>query len=133
LQRLVDELGLGSSVVLAGATRDVAGELDAASIFVLSSRHEGFPMTILEAMSRGVPVVSFDCPHGPGEMITNEREGLLVPPGDVDGLGDALGRLMDDPVARCRMGDHALRTSARYDRDEVHGAWSRLLCDLVPD
>ncbi|MFI6600595.1 glycosyltransferase family 4 protein [Nonomuraea sp. NPDC050536] len=130
LLRLVGELGIGGSVTLPGASRDIGADLDAASIFVLSSRHEGFPMTILEALSKGVPVVAFDCPYGPGEMLTHGHDGILVPPGDVAALAEELGRLMDDPAARERMGRYALRTSRLYERDQIGAEWSRLLDGL---
>ncbi|WP_214317749.1 glycosyltransferase [Nonomuraea sediminis] len=127
LAALVDELGLGGSVTLTGASRDIGAEFDRASIFVLSSRHEGFPMTILESLSKGVPVVSFDCPYGPGEIITHDHDGLLVPPGDLKALAAELGGLMDDPAARRRMSDQALLTSRLYDPEPITAEWERLL------
>lgn len=127
LAALVAELGLGESVTLAGASRDVGAEFDRASIFVLSSAHEGFPMTILEALSKGVPVVSFDCPYGPGEILTHGYDGLLVRPGDVDALATELGGLMSDPVARRRLGGRALQTARLYDPEVVAAEWEQLL------
>ncbi|WP_223166749.1 glycosyltransferase [Nonomuraea sp. SYSU D8015] len=129
LQALAGELGL-DSVELPGPSRDVGAELDEASLFVLSSRREGFPMAVLEALSKGVPVVAFDCPHGPGEIITHGHDGLLVPPRDVGALAAAVGLLLDDEHERHRMGEAALRTSGRYDREAIGGRWAALLADL---
>ncbi|MFI6599653.1 glycosyltransferase [Nonomuraea sp. NPDC050536] len=127
LAALIDELGLGDTVTLAGASRDIGAEFDRASIFVLSSLHEGFPMTILESLSKGVPVVSFDCPYGPGEILTHGHDGLLVPPRDVEALAAGLGTLMDDPALRRRMGDRARQTSRLYDPEPIAAEWERLL------
>ncbi|MGN9844376.1 glycosyltransferase [Nonomuraea sp. H19] len=130
LLALVAELGL-DSVELPGPSRDVGAQFDDASLFVLSSRREGFPMTLLEALSKGVPVVAFDCPHGPGEIITHGHDGLLVPPQDVDALAAAIGLLLENEDERCRMGQAALRTSRQYDREVIGGRWTALLAELA--
>ncbi|MCP2351855.1 glycosyltransferase [Nonomuraea roseoviolacea] len=130
LLKLAGELGLACSVELPGACRDVGAELDDASIFVLSSRREGFPMTILEALSKGMPVVAFDCPHGPGEIITHGHDGLLVPQGDVAALAAAIGLLIDDEMKRRMMGTAALTTSKRYDPEAIGERWTALLSEL---
>ncbi|MDX3102039.1 glycosyltransferase [Nonomuraea angiospora] len=130
LLKLVGELGLACSVELSGPSRDIGAELDDASIFVLSSRREGFPMTILEALSKGVPVVAFDCPYGPGEIITHGHDGLLVPRRDVVALAAALGLLIDAETERHLMGRAALTTSKRYDPEIVGRRWSELLAEL---
>ncbi|MBT2225093.1 glycosyltransferase family 4 protein [Nonomuraea sp. NEAU-A123] len=131
LLKLVGELELACSVELPGPSRDVGAELDDASIFVLSSRREGFPMTILEALSKGVPVVAFDCPHGPGEIITHGHDGLLVSPGDVAALASAIGLLIDDELERRVMGAAALTTSKRYDPQAIGKRWTALLSELA--
>ncbi|MEU0569781.1 glycosyltransferase [Nonomuraea sp. NPDC005983] len=130
LLKLVGELGLTGSVELPGPSRDVGAELDDASVFVLSSRHEGFPMTILEALSKGVPVVAFDCPHGPGEIITHGHDGLLVPRRDVAALAAAIGVLLDNEDERHMMGTAALATSKQYDPDVIGRRWTELLAEL---
>ncbi|MFG1706299.1 glycosyltransferase [Nonomuraea sp. M3C6] len=129
LLALAGELGLGS-VELPGPSRDVGAQLDDASLFVLSSRREGFPMTILEALSKGVPVVAFDCPHGPGEIITHGHDGLLVPRRDVGALAAAIGLLIEDETERRMMGTAALATSKQYDLDVIGDEWTELLAEL---
>ena len=75
------ERGIADRVQLPGHVRDMAAEMQRASIFVMSSRWEGFPMVLLEAMAKGLPVVSFDCPTGPADVVEHGTTGLLVPAG----------------------------------------------------
>lgn len=125
------ERGLAGSVDLPGAARDVGAQLDGASVFVLSSRHEGFPMTILEALGKGVPVVGFDCPDGPREILTQAGDGFLVPPNDTGALAAAIGRLIQDDTLRRRMGARGLETAQRFDGATIAAHWARLLADLT--
>ena len=100
-------------------------------MFALSSRFEGFGMVVIEAMSRGLAVVSFDCPRGPGEIITDERDGLLVPPGDVGALAAALDRVMSDEALRARLGAAARHTAEAYRPEAIARRWEALLADLA--
>jgi glycosyltransferase involved in cell wall biosynthesis len=133
LRRLVGEYGLDGRVQLRGRTPDLPGEMDRASMYVLSSRFEGMPMVVLEAMGKGLPVVAFDCPTGPGEMIEHGRSGLLVPLGDVDGLAAALRTLIEDAEMRDRLGEAALARSRDYTVDRVGARWLSLLEELCPE
>ncbi|MBX5440472.1 MAG: glycosyltransferase family 4 protein [Solirubrobacteraceae bacterium] len=131
LQRLIFEAGLQERVLLMGASRRLGEALERASIFALSSRFEGFGMVLVEAMSRGVPVVSFDCPRGPSEIVSDGVDGLLVPAEDVDGLADALCALIEDPARRRAMGRAARDKAARYDAAAIGREWEALLDDLL--
>ncbi|WP_431871770.1 glycosyltransferase family 4 protein [Nocardiopsis eucommiae] len=127
LRETVRHLGLEDNVDLKGRTTDMLGELSKASLLAVSSRVEGFGMTIIEAFSVGVPVVSFDCPHGPREIIDHERNGLLVPPQDTEALGAALNRLVADRKERHRMGAEALASAADYGLADVTTQWESFL------
>lgn len=127
LRATVERLGLSESVSLMGRTTDMLGELSKASLLAVSSRVEGFGMTIIEAFSVGVPAVSFDCPHGPREIIDDGRNGLLVPPQDTKALGAALSRLVADREERHRMGAAALEASAAYRLEDVTEQWDQFL------
>jgi glycosyltransferase involved in cell wall biosynthesis len=87
-------------------------------------------MVIVEAMSKGLPVVSFDCPRGPSEIVHDGRDGLLVAPEDVDALTEALLGLMRDPERRHRLAAGALETAAAYDVAAIGARWDALLDGL---
>ena len=104
----VRKLGLEDRVLLPGSTADLAAEWARASVAVLASRGEGYPLVLQEAMSAGVPPVSYDCPSGPREMITHDVDGLLVPPASKAALAAAMLRIATDDDLRARLGAAAL-------------------------
>jgi glycosyltransferase involved in cell wall biosynthesis len=131
LRELIEKYHLYNHVFLMGHTQQLDEELAKASVYVLSSRFEGLPMVMIEAMTHALPVVSFDCPTGPADVLTDGQEGLLVPPRDVDGLADALCRLLDDRELRSRMGEAALKTAQNYSPEAVHPQWEHLFAELL--
>ncbi|WP_067133642.1 glycosyltransferase family 4 protein [Microtetraspora malaysiensis] len=130
LQASIDKRELTGKVLLMGSVPDVGPELAKASIYVLSSRREGLPMVILEAMSKGLPVVSYDCPTGPAELITHEHDGLLVKPEKIHAMADAICTLIEDEELRRTFGANALEKAARYDLDVIGSRWEELLHGL---
>jgi len=125
LEELVRELGL-SGVEMPGAVADPWGMLRRADIFVLSSNFEGFPNALCEAMARGLPVVSTDCPTGPRDLLNHRENGLLVPIQNVDELARSMSELMDDEDLRSRLGGRARSILDRFGRDRVLGLWTEL-------
>jgi glycosyltransferase involved in cell wall biosynthesis len=132
LAQQIRVLGIESSASLMGYSTRIRDEMAAASIFALSSRAEGYPMVILEAMSCGLPVVAFDCLTGPREMITHGTDGLLVPDGDVEGLADALSSLISKgPAGRREMGQAAVLKAQQHSQRNIGARWESVLRPLV--
>jgi glycosyltransferase involved in cell wall biosynthesis len=130
LEALIREHGMEQAISLEGPARDIATDMERTSIFVLSSRHEGLPLVLLEAMSKGMAVVSFDCPTGPADVIEDRRNGLLVPPRDVDALAAAMIEMIEDEQLRRRCADGAIETARGYRMDAVGPRWEALLREL---
>lgn len=131
LKAQIDALGLAEQVRLMGKTRDMEDELSGASIYALSSRFEGQPMVMIEAMTHALPVVAFDCPTGPADVLTDGVTGVLVPPQDAAGLSAALERLMADRDLRVRMGAAAAAAARVYSADAVMPVWEDLFAELL--
>lgn len=131
LRQLVTRSRLSNQVMLMGLSHHMTREWSTAAIGALTSRHEGFPLVMLEGMASGVPFVSYDCPNAPGEIITNEVDGILVPQDDVDAFAAALSRLMGDDDARNRMGDAAMHRVRAFDPKWLAAEWTRVYdsCD----
>ncbi len=131
LHAAVAEHGLEGAVDLAGPCSDLPGEMEQASIYALSSRFEGFPLVLLEAMGQGMAVVAFDCPTGPRDIIDDHRNGLLVPPKDVEALAAGLLELIEDDELRRRCGPAAAETAKQYTIDAVGPRWEALFRELA--
>lgn len=120
------DLRIADRVFFPGVTDRPGGWRESATAFVLSSRYEGFPNVLGEAMSSGLPVAAFACEFGPGEMIVDGEDGLLVPPEDVGALAAALDRLMGDSPLRARLGASARRSARQFDPARILPKWTEL-------
>jgi glycosyltransferase involved in cell wall biosynthesis len=114
-----------------GGTTTLEQELAKGAIFALSSRTEGFAMVLTEAMAHGLPVVSFDCPNGPAEIITPGQDGLLVPAADIGALATAIESLIADSALRKSLGMAARLSVGRYDMDHIRPQWEHLFTELL--
>jgi glycosyltransferase involved in cell wall biosynthesis len=131
LQAQIAELRLEGSVFLEGNRPDIDRFLSAADIFVLPSRWEGLPVALLEAMAVGLPVVATHV-EGVEEVVQNQAQGLLVPPGDPEALAAALIELLGRDEARRRMGEAARRRiEESYTVDIMCGKYLRVMSDLM--
>jgi glycosyltransferase involved in cell wall biosynthesis len=131
LMRLVESLGLEGRVELPGWVDNPRTLLRQCDLFVLSSESEGFSLVLVEAMSAGVPVVSFDCDFGPREIITPGISGILVPPGDIPALSSAIGSLVKDGALRARLAQGGLGSIGQFLPDEIVNQWEGLLRDVT--
>lgn len=131
LAALIDRLGVADQVVLKGYAKDFQTALSGASVYAMASVYEGFPMVLLEAMSRGLPLVSYDCPRGPAEIIDDGRNGRLVPDGDQDALSAAMLQLVEDDELRRSMGREALADVAAYGVGAIAERWEELFAQLL--
>jgi glycosyltransferase involved in cell wall biosynthesis len=131
LEALSTELGLAPRVRLPGVTERPGQWVEAADVFVLSSRYESFGNVITEAMAAGLPVVAFDCAWGPGDILRDGEDGLLVPPEDVDALAAAVRRLILDADLRARLGAAAALNVRRFARAAILAQWDALVAEAA--
>ncbi len=132
LIRLAVELEVADRFHLPGRVGNMADWYQRADLFVLSSRFEGFPNVLLEAMAAGCACVAFDCDTGPRDIITDGHNGLLVPAENVEALAMAMADLMDDDELRGRLGTAATEVRQRFSEEHILGKWQALIDGLTP-
>ena len=133
-QRLMQDLKIDETRChLHGSLTDVKDVYLNSAVFTLPSRFEGFGLVIIEAMACGVPVVAFDCENGPRNIITNNQDGILVKPFDVDDYAESLLRLMCDDQLRTQLGNRACESSKRYSIEDIALQWKGLFDEVMVD
>lgn len=123
LVELAHALGMEERVHFPGWVADIDAWYQNAECFVLSSRHEGWPNALAEAIVNGCPAVSFDCRYGPREIIEDGESGLLVTEGDIEGLTKAIARLLDDEALRRCLAANGMERMRRFSVEEIAARW----------
>ena len=131
LQGMIVDWQLSDTVCIHRPTERIGEEYAASSLLVMSSHYEGFPMVMIEAMAYGLPVVTYDFKCGPKDIIRQGENGLLVRDGDIEGLAQAMQRLMDDEPLRLRMGEEAKKVVDTYSEEAVMSQWTALFESLA--
>lgn len=130
-QLMIEEMGLKKQILCHEATPNIYEKYTSSAFLVFSSRFEGFGLVLVEAMSVGLPAISFACPCGPSDIITNGIDGYLIEKGDIQKLADAICKLIDDNKTRKKMGNNAIIKAKNYYPDIVMRQWILLFENLL--
>lgn len=130
LLNAISSFGLGDFISIHEPTKEIQQELLNSSMFVMSSRHEGLPMILLEAKACGLPIVSFDCPEGPAEVVRHGEDGLLVEPENVEKLAEAVVSFAKNTERLKAFGKKAFENAKLFSSENVFDKWKELFDSL---
>ncbi len=130
LKNLIIELGLENHVFLKGETPEITAKMAEASIIVSTSVTEGMPLVLLEALSVGLPIVTFNYMYGADEIVTEGENGFIVEEDDLEALAERIGRLISDKDLRMKMGENAYLSSNRFYPEVIANRWMDLFQKL---
>ena len=132
LDTLSENYNIGKSVHFFDPIKNISDAYQNASIYVMSSRYEGFGMVLIEAMIHGLPCVSFNCPHGPSDIIDHNKNGLLVENGNIKSLAQSITKLMNNVNTRKQMGSEAIDKALVFSPEIILEQWHKLFKSLIP-
>lgn len=133
LNRQIQKNGLEEVVVIKDPVKNIEQVYEQSSLFVLSSRFEGFVLSLLEAMSCALPVVSFDCKYGPTQLIQNGKNGFLVPLGNTQLLAEKILKILNDESLRNEMGKSAKKTAQDYSVPSIMKEWEKMFLSFTKE
>ncbi|REE83093.1 glycosyltransferase involved in cell wall biosynthesis [Lutibacter oceani] len=131
LLKLIDSLGLTNNVFLEGTSSNLAEKYQESSIFLFTSMAEGFGLVIVEAMQFGLPVISYNCPCGPSDIIENNKDGILLKVGDLESLEKNILELIENKEKRKCIGENAIFKSKDFLPEIIMIKWNNLIKDLL--
>ncbi len=132
LEGMVQSHNLGGQAILPGIAGNMSDWYEASSLYIMSSRFEGFGNTLAEALVHGLPVVSFDCETGPRTIVRHGVDGILVPSNDVVALSNSMKLLMTDESLRDMYASRAVEARSKFSVESIAGAWENLFNYEVP-
>lgn len=131
LEEKIKKLGLENSLLLKGAVNNIQEKYLESSIYVMTSRYEGFGMVLVEAMACGLPLVSFDCPCGPKDVITDKEDGYICKFGNIEEMAKKICDLIENEEKRKEFGKKARENSLRYEESKIMNQWKNLFENLI--
>ena len=131
IEQCIKEAQLEDKVVLHGNTQEVAKAYTSGSIYLMTSRMEGFPLVLIEAMTCGLPIVVFNCPYGPHDVVQHEKTGFLIPYHNDKAYIESLSMLMDNVNMRKQMGIAAKAAVMQYSCEAIMQRWMNLFLELL--
>lgn len=130
LNQEIEKNDLKNNIFLNGVTKDIENELLKSSLFLFSSRYEGFSLVFIEAMNCGLPIVSFDCPEGPGELIINDDIGVLVEANNVEKFSEAIVNLIKNDNVRVQKGINSYLKGKQFCKENIMMEWHQFFSNL---
>ena len=130
LQEKVEKLNLQDSIIFTGFRTDVKEIMAQSEVFILSSRYEGLPMVLLEAMSQGMACIAYDCKTGPSDIIVDNKNGILVEDQNLDQMSIQLANLLDDQNLRESLSENGINSLKNFSIDSVISKWEVLFDSL---
>ncbi|HOO44650.1 MAG TPA: glycosyltransferase family 4 protein [Deltaproteobacteria bacterium] len=131
LEDLAIRLSVQDRVIMPGKLHNIRQIMEKSDMFVLSSRYEGFPNVLLEAMALGLPVISTDCPFGPAYIVRHGIDGILVPNQDTEAIAHAIHSLMENDAERRRLASRSREVLDRFDKESIMHKWDILIGSLA--
>lgn len=130
LESEISKLNLQDTIEMLPLQKNVVEQYKNASLYAMSSHHEGLPLVLIEAMAMGLPIVSYDCPTGPADIISHEKTGLLVPYMNVEALGEALDKVMLDEDLRKKFHEESLKEVEKFSVKTIVDKWESVFKNI---
>lgn len=127
LEQMIHQAGLENNVILPGAVKDMNKQYQQAAMFVLTSKMEGLPMVLLEAMAWGLPLISFDIMTGPSDIIIDEINGYLIEPDDTNAMADKIMNLINDERLRNQLSKQSQIQMDKFSLASIVDKWKKII------
>lgn len=126
IEKKIEDYNLQNSLFLKGVTNKIEEKYQESSIYIMTSRYEGFGMVLIEAMAFGIPAISFDCLSGPSDIIKNGVDGYLIENGNIEEMAEKINHLIKNKTIRKQMGENARKNIERFSNEVIMNSWKEL-------